>query len=59
MAESKKIGWDVVRALVAHNRKGNADPESTEVSLEKRGVPPRDNYYGVIEEDRGNDSPSG
>jgi len=59
MAESKKIGWDVVRALVAHNRKGHADPESTEVSLEKRGLPPRDNYYGVIEEDRGNDSPSG
>jgi len=59
MAETNKIGWDVVRALVAHNRKGGSDPESTEVSLERRGAPPRNNYYGVIAEDRGDASSSG
>jgi len=59
MAETNKIGWDVVRALVAHNRKDSTGHGPTEVSLEKRGAPPRNNYYGVIAEDRGEDPPAG
>ena len=51
MAEKGKFSWDVVKALVAHNRKSKPHPSETTVSPEKRGTPPSDNVYGVIAED--------
>jgi len=48
MALQGKLGWEVVRALVAHNRKLKPHPWECRVSTEKRGVPPDGNLYGVI-----------
>lgn len=50
MAEMNKIGWAVVRSLVAHNRKTKPKHDEAKVSSEKRGVPPTPNFHGVIEE---------
>ncbi len=47
MAEQNKIGWQVVKALIAHNRKDKPKPDEVVVSLEKRGTPPPDNVYGI------------
>jgi HD-GYP domain-containing protein (c-di-GMP phosphodiesterase class II) len=52
MAERNEIGWDVVRALVARNRESKPDHSECEVSVEKRGVPPLGNVYGVIVEEK-------
>jgi len=52
MAEQGKIGWGIVRALVAHNRKDRPPPGLCKVSSEKRGIPPVGNLYGIIVEDR-------
>jgi HD-GYP domain-containing protein (c-di-GMP phosphodiesterase class II) len=48
MAERNEVSWEVVQALVGHNRKGK--PHFTEciVSLDKRGVIPSGNVYGVL-----------
>ena len=48
MAERNEVSWEVVQALVAHNRKGK--PRFTEciVSLDKRGVTPPNNVYGIL-----------
>ncbi len=51
MAEHGKISWEIVRLLVALNRKDRPPPEQCEVSLEKRGKPPEGNRYGVILDD--------
>jgi len=51
MAEQGTFGWDIVRRLVAVNRKGRPAPEACAVSLEKRGTPPARNNYGVIQDD--------
>jgi len=51
MAKQNKIGWDVVRALVAHNRKSNPHHKEITVSAEKRGTPPSHNVYGMTEEE--------
>jgi HD-GYP domain-containing protein (c-di-GMP phosphodiesterase class II) len=48
MAERKEIGWDVVRALVAFNRKDRPKFSDCEVSTQKRGVPPQGNSHGLI-----------
>jgi HD-GYP domain-containing protein (c-di-GMP phosphodiesterase class II) len=48
MALQGKLGWEVVQALVSHNRKLKPHPEECRVSTEKRGVPPDGNLYGVI-----------
>lgn len=48
MAEKGKFSWDIVKALVAHNRQSKPHPSETTVSPEKRGTPPADNVYGVI-----------
>lgn len=48
MAKSNKIGWEVVKALVSHNRKENPQYSDCIVSTDKRGTPPPDNVYGVI-----------
>jgi HD-GYP domain-containing protein (c-di-GMP phosphodiesterase class II) len=46
MAQSGKISWNVLQALVSLNRKDKPDFRNFEVSLEKRGTPPPDNSYG-------------
>ncbi len=51
MAETGKIAWEIVRLLVALNRKDRPPPDQCEVSLEKRGKPPEGNRYGVILDD--------
>ncbi len=51
MAEEKKIGWDVVKALIAHNRKSKPHYGDLAISGEKRGSPPPNNVYGMIAED--------
>ena len=47
MAKQNRIGWDVVKALIAHNRKSNPPYKEMTVSAEKRGVPPSYNVYGI------------
>ena len=51
MAENNAIGWDVVRALTAHNRKDKPHYTEVKVSMEKRGTPPPGNFYGVTAEE--------
>jgi HD-GYP domain-containing protein (c-di-GMP phosphodiesterase class II) len=51
MGERGQIGWDIVRALVAHNRKNRPRVQQCAVSVEKRGKPPEGNLYGVFAED--------
>lgn len=48
MAERGDVSWEVVQALVAQNRKGKPHFSECSVSLEKRGVSPPGNLYGVI-----------
>ena len=50
MAEQNKIGWDVVKALIAHNRKSKLSYSQITISAEKRGSPPSYNVYGMIVE---------
>jgi HD-GYP domain-containing protein (c-di-GMP phosphodiesterase class II) len=52
MAENNKIGWDVVKALTAHNRKDKLHHSEVKVSMEKRGTPPPGNLYGVTAEEK-------
>jgi HD-GYP domain-containing protein (c-di-GMP phosphodiesterase class II) len=51
MASQNKIGWDVVKALIAHNRKSHPHYREITISAEKRGTPPSYNVYGVIAEE--------
>jgi HD-GYP domain-containing protein (c-di-GMP phosphodiesterase class II) len=51
MAKQNKIGWDVVKALIAHNRKSNPHYKEITISAEKRGTPPSYNVYGMMEEE--------
>jgi len=53
MAERNQTGWDVVKALVAFNRKSKPHYTECEVAVEKRGTPPPDNIYGVIADEKG------
>ena len=55
MAEMNKIGWEVVKSLVSHNRRAKPRHSEVVVSSEKRGTAPSLNFYGVFEE---NDSDS-
>ncbi|PJC75221.1 MAG: hypothetical protein CO013_02540 [Syntrophobacterales bacterium CG_4_8_14_3_um_filter_58_8] len=48
MAERNEVSWEVVQALVAHNRKGNPRFTECSVSLDKRGVTPPNNLYGIF-----------
>jgi len=50
MAEHNKIGWDVVKVLIAHNRKSKPHYKEVTISAEKRGTPPSHNVYGIIAE---------
>jgi HD-GYP domain-containing protein (c-di-GMP phosphodiesterase class II) len=49
MAERNEVSWEVVQALVAHNRKGKPHFTECRVSLEKRGVTPPNNLYGIFD----------
>jgi HD-GYP domain-containing protein (c-di-GMP phosphodiesterase class II) len=49
MAERDEVRWEVVQALVAHNRKGKPHFTKCSVSIEKRGAIPPNNVYGVID----------
>lgn len=49
-AERGEIGWDVVKALVACNRKNKPHHSDCFVSGNKRGSPPANNAYGIIAE---------
>jgi HD-GYP domain-containing protein (c-di-GMP phosphodiesterase class II) len=51
MAKQNKIGWDVVKALIARNRRANPHYGEITVSAEKRGTPPSYNVYGMIAEE--------
>jgi len=53
MAEMNKIGLEVVKSLVAHNRSIKPQYSEVKVSTEKRGVPPAGNFYGVFDETGG------
>jgi HD-GYP domain-containing protein (c-di-GMP phosphodiesterase class II) len=54
LAEKNKLNWDVVKALVAHNRREKPHFSQCDVSYEKRGRPPRGNVHGIIAEDTEN-----
>lgn len=56
MAESNKISWEVVQALIAHSRRDKPHYSDCKVSKEKRGSPPEHNRYGVIS-DKNNQQP--
>jgi HD-GYP domain-containing protein (c-di-GMP phosphodiesterase class II) len=51
MAKQNKVGWDVVKALIAHNRKSHPPYKEMAISAEKRGTPPSYNVYGMIAEE--------
>lgn len=51
MAEDGKVGWEVVRRLVALHRRERPEPDACVVSLDKRGVPPLENNYGKVADD--------
>jgi HD-GYP domain-containing protein (c-di-GMP phosphodiesterase class II) len=51
MAEQDKIGWDVVKTLIAHNRKFKPCYREIKISAEKRCIPPSGNVYGIIAEE--------
>jgi HD-GYP domain-containing protein (c-di-GMP phosphodiesterase class II) len=55
MAEQNKMGWDVVKALIAHNRKSEPHYREITISAEKRGTPPSYNVYGIIAEEEKTD----
>jgi HD-GYP domain-containing protein (c-di-GMP phosphodiesterase class II) len=46
MAEDGEIGWEVLKALLAHNRHVRFGIDEIRVSAEKRGCPPARNVYG-------------
>ncbi len=50
MAEKNQVRWEVVRALVDHNRKDSSRAERP-ISLDKRGTPPSQNVYGKVSEE--------
>ena len=48
MAEGNQVNWEVVQALVAHHRKGKPHFTECSVSLDKRGITPPNNVYGIL-----------
>jgi len=51
MAKQNKIGWDVVKALIAHNRASHPHYRELTISPERRGTPPPNNVYGITAEE--------
>lgn len=54
MAERNEISWEVVKALVSHNRKAKPHSSECSISTEKRGAPPPGNVYGIFAEEKNN-----
>lgn len=52
MAERNELGWEVVRALISHNRKARIHFSEVKVSAEKRGTPPAGNFHGLTAEEK-------
>lgn len=48
MAERNEVSWEVVQVLVSHNRKQKPHFTECNVSLDKRGVIPPNNFYGIL-----------
>jgi HD-GYP domain-containing protein (c-di-GMP phosphodiesterase class II) len=48
MVERNKLRWDVVKVLIAHNRKSKPNYREIKISAEKRGTPPSNNVYGIV-----------
>jgi len=57
LAEKGSVGWNSVRRFVAANRRDRPHPDACVVSLEKRGTPPPENSYGILQEEE-SDPPS-
>lgn len=51
MAEQGSISWNIVKALIARNRKKKTHYKDCKPSLEKRGVSPKVNHYGILSND--------
>ncbi|OGW28069.1 MAG: hypothetical protein A2X59_03180 [Nitrospirae bacterium GWC2_42_7] len=49
-AEKNEINWEVVRLLIAYNRKNNNGKIKADISFEKRGTEPPGNIYGKTAE---------
>jgi len=58
MAQEGKLNWEMVQALVSHNRKDKPHFRECRISKEKRGTPPVDNLYGIIADEDFNNSAS-
>ncbi|MGM0681544.1 MAG: HD-GYP domain-containing protein, partial [Thermodesulfobacteriota bacterium] len=54
MAEKGTVSRNVVKALIAHNRKDKPHYQEVIISSEKRGIPPANNMYGIITDEEGN-----
>jgi len=52
MAEKGEVGWRVVKSLIAHNRSSKPKYAETVTSKEKRGIPPLNNMYGKLSDDK-------
>lgn len=55
MAENNEVSWDIVKALVAHNRKSKPHFSECDISVEKRGEPPPGNVHGVLADEEDQD----
>lgn len=51
MAARGEVRWEIVKALIAHNRRSRPHYTECDISYEKRGSPPPGNLYGIIIED--------
>jgi HD-GYP domain-containing protein (c-di-GMP phosphodiesterase class II) len=47
LAGKNYLRGEIIQMLIALNRKSRPTPKACVVSLERRGTPPADNYYGV------------
>jgi HD-GYP domain-containing protein (c-di-GMP phosphodiesterase class II) len=48
MARQGVISWEPVQVLVAYNRQKRTEVEAISISMERRGVPPKQNVYGIL-----------
>ena len=51
LAKRDQIGWEALKALVAHHRRTEYAPDKIRVSTEFRCLPPANNNYDIIQED--------
>lgn len=55
MAQKGDIGWKPVQVLVAYNRRKRTDVEKINISMERRGKPPKQNVYGILAHEESRD----